>query len=1118
MSDNMFSFWYKLGKEVGGPIYMGLYQWLEKEAVKSGKKVFFSSETGKLLYELFEEKSYKNIKCISFSRDGFDGKSDEERDRIVQYFKETGIFDEDVVVFDLGWDGGFQCFFEKLKRTAGVETRDEFYYFGILNSETAIKNLKGAHYKTYLFDFWNNYELQGLIKQVPEICEMFFASNTEQDIFEGIKDYVNTYPETCDAEYDDIQSFESIEPLRRLMVFPTNEEAKTIGDYKKLAFVTEKEFDENRDVSIFWKRGFLTRDDIPHDFRKKVADHYDMAIPGEASEKDLHLEVGESIRSYDRWIRNVEETLISRKKPAIDVMFSIVVPVYNVKVNQLRDCIDSVLKQTYRNFELILVEDCSTQKDVVPTLKEYENKENIHIIYRTVNGNISAATNDGIEAAKGDYIVFMDCDDVMVEHALNEFALKLEEDPELDFIYTDEDKITEEDQIRHMAYFKPDWSPDLYMSMNYTNHLSTYRASLVKKVGGLRTEFNGSQDYDFTLRFLELTDNKRIGHIPKILYHWRERRESVAYETGSKSYAIIAAKRAKEDAIRRRGLKAHVEYIQENAQYRFVYDTVGNPLVSIVIPSKDHPEVLKQCIESIYEYTAYKNFEIIVVDNGSNKDNSTEISLYLNNIKAKYIYGEYPFNFSLMCNKGAENAKGEYILFLNDDIEIFRPEWLERMLGQAMQPHVGAVGAKLYYPGTTCIQHGGVVSRENGPGHLLFREEDSIGHYFGCNRVDTDCIAVTGACLMVSKEKFEKAGRFDENFPIAYNDVALCYSLLRLGYYNVLRNDVVCFHHESLSRGTDQEDETKLLRLNREYNSLVEKFPEYENSDPFLNPALAIYGIELELRDKYEKLSEIRIEGAVAGGAADIDVVEVSHLVLIKGWSFIPGRDDNEELERFLLLEDPFGRVLKSGICRWDRGDVKKNYPDEPGALMSGIICLIRKEDLRTDVIPYHIGVLTIDKNGQKIVSWCGKFTPAIREPFPKKQYSKHYYKTDKADDSDNNTVVNSESINTIWSIESITEDEYGICIEGFAFADVFNHFDYETFIEIGNTVYGVQKIERPDVAMYYPEKNYLYYTGFRCVILKNTLKGNGEIIIRLKKKHFEKEKDVCIYTGRFID
>jgi glycosyltransferase involved in cell wall biosynthesis len=421
------------------------------------------------------------------------------------------------------------------------------------------------------------------------------------------------------------------------------------------------------------------------------------------------------------------------------------------------------------------VDDHSSWENVVPVLRSYEENSHVQVIYRETNGHISVATNDGIKCATGEFIAFMDCDDIIDPDALYEMAKMLNENPELDFIYSDEDKITEDGKIRHLPFFKPDWSPDLFMSMMYTNHLAIYRTSIVKKIGGLRSAYDGCQDYDMTLRFMEKSNNKKVGHVSKILYHWRERKESLAFAVASKNYATEATRYAKEDALRRRKLKGHMEFIPEMSQYRTVYEIQEEPLVSIIIPSKDHPDVLKQCIDSIIGFTSYSNYEIIVVDNGSNDENKEEIERYLENKKIKYIYNSYEFNFSKMCNIGSNASRGEYVLFLNDDVEIIQSDWMSRMMGQAMLPHVGCVGAKLFYPESTVIQHAGVSNIKEGPSHNFLWCDDSASYSMGFNWIDYDCIVVTGACLLVSKKIFNDIGNFDESFPVAYNDVDLCF-------------------------------------------------------------------------------------------------------------------------------------------------------------------------------------------------------------------------------------------------------------------------------------------------------------------------------------------------------
>ena len=545
------------------------------------------------------------------------------------------------------------------------------------------------------------------------------------------------------------------------------------------------------------------------------------------------LEELEKVANYQRWIQVNETKPLIYKHFSYSPKFSVIIPVYNAETYQLEECIQSVLAQSYTNYELILVDDCSTWDNVRPVLQRYEKQDRVKVIYRPVNGQISQATNDGIKIADGDFVVFVDCDDTISKDALYWFAEKLNVNKELDFIYSDEDKLTEDSKIRHFPFFKPEWSPDLYMSMNYTSHLSAYRSSLVKKLGGLRTAYNGSQDYDLTLRLLEISNNKRVGHIPKILYHWRERKESVAFSLGAKNYVYEAARKAKEDALKRRNIAGRIEDIEEIAQHHVVYDVQGNPLVSIIIPSKDNPEMLKQCIKAVQRRTNYKNYEIIVVDNGSSEENKSKINTFLQQNDCIYLYEQHEFNFSYMCNWGASFAKGEYLLFLNDDVEVFMPGWLSRMLGQAQQAHTGAVGVKLYYPDTTIIQHDGVINIKNGPSHSFHKENDAVVYPFDRNRVDCNFLGVTGACLLVSKKKFNIVNGFNENLAVNYNDVDLCFKLYENGFYNVLRNDVSAFHHESFSRGVEKLSDSKLARLHKERETLYNMHPLFRGYDPF---------------------------------------------------------------------------------------------------------------------------------------------------------------------------------------------------------------------------------------------------------------------------------------------
>lgn len=440
--------------------------------------------------------------------------------------------------------------------------------------------------------------------------------------------------------------------------------------------------------------------------------------------------------------------------------------------------------------------------------------------------------------ATGEYIAFMDCDDVLAPNALYEVAKLLNQDKSLDFIYSDEDKLSEDGKHRHQPHFKPDWSPDTMMSLMYTCHLGVYRKRIGDELEWLRTGFEGAQDYDFTLRFTEKTKN--IGHVTKILYHWRERKESTAINPEAKDYIVDATKKVKTEALQRRGYEAELEWVDNIYQFRVNYKPVGNPKISVIIPSKDNFDVYKRCIETLTEKTKYKNYEIVTVDNGSSEENRKKYEQYNKDKGQKYIYKPMDFNFSKMCNIGVENSDGELVLLLNDDMEIIDGEWMERMAGHAMLPYTGAVGAKLLYPNSTLIQHTGVFSFDSGPSHALCRYDDNTIFNFCRNKIEYNYSAVTAACLMVTREKYLEVGGLDESFAVAYNDVKFCFDLLEKGYYNLVRTDAVLYHHESLSRGSDVLDKAKYERLLKERRRLYDIHPSLEGKDPFYNPNLTM--------------------------------------------------------------------------------------------------------------------------------------------------------------------------------------------------------------------------------------------------------------------------------------
>lgn len=670
--------------------------------------------------------------------------------------------------------------------------------------------------------------------------------------------------------------------------------------------------------------------------------------------------------SYEEWITAVEAGYdkVDCSGLKYQPKISILVPVYNVLDKHLIPCIESVLEQEYTNWELCLADDCSTWDNVRTTLKKYESNPQIKIAYREKNGHISECTNSALEMATGEFIAFLDCDDVLAPNALSEVVKLLNENPKLDFIYSDEDKIDDDGKKRHMPNFKPDWSPDTFMSFMYTCHFSVYRKSIVDEIGGLRKGFEGAQDYDFTLRFTEKTDS--IGHIPKVLYHWRERDESTAKKANVKPYVLDAAKRSKEDAMKRRGIDADIELLEFDYQYRVNYKLSSYPKVSIIIPSKDNYDVLKRCVETLYQITDYCDFEVIVVDNGSNEDNQVLYQRLTEKFNAQYIYEKKDFNFSYMCNLGVHNAQGEYILLLNDDVEIIQKDWLARMVGQATLSHTGAVGAKLLYPNNKAIQHVGVVVNSDGPIHMLCGLSDEYTHDFFRNTCVYNYLAVTGACLLVKKEKYEAVNGLFEGLPVAYNDVDFCFKLYKQGYYNVVRNDAVLIHHESVSRGYDYLDETKMKRLYREKEILFSRHPQFKTNDPFYNVNLANYGMgsfsafdNEELKLPCNNVYEINeLSYAEKNVIYTIDEIkENKYAYGVRGWMIITDEPMSEFWETFVILtEVNTDKMYKCESRIEQRIDVKDAMVQYGIFEFAGFNCRIEK-----DIIP----------KGEYVVSLC---------------------------------------------------------------------------------------------------------------------------------------------------
>jgi glycosyltransferase involved in cell wall biosynthesis len=554
--------------------------------------------------------------------------------------------------------------------------------------------------------------------------------------------------------------------------------------------------------------------------------------------------------TYKQWITNLEPALfkIPEQKNVVQPLISIVVPCYNTPVKYIEPLIDSVIQQTYKKWELCLI-DGSTNEIASAKIKSLaERDDRIAYIKLEKNFGIAGNTNEGLKRAKGSFVAFLDHDDTISPYALAEVIKVINEHPNSDLIYSDEDKLSDDGKQRMQPFFKPDWSPEMLLGVNYITHFVIVRKTLVDTISGLRKGFEGAQDYDFLLRLTEITDH--IKHIPKILYHWRLAEGSTAKNVDEKNYADTAGQRALKDAIMRRGIDAEVVEIPSRpTNYRLKFKLPEKqPKVSIIIPFKDKPDLLKQCIESILSKTTYQNYELILVSN-----NSTESAThkYLVELKkdnhCKVFVWNHPFNYSKINNYGRRQASGEYIVLLNNDTKVITPEWLDELIGVACQPGIGAVGPVLYYPKET-IQHAGIIlGMKTMAGHVFRHHHLGDWTDFGMPAWPRNYLAVTGACLAIKASKFDEVGGLDEIFTIAGNDVALGISLFEKGYRNVYWPFAELIHYESISVGSYDNG------IQLDYDHSLDYYRPYLNwNDPYFNPNLDLMNEQIGLRSKYE--------------------------------------------------------------------------------------------------------------------------------------------------------------------------------------------------------------------------------------------------------------------------
>ena len=563
-----------------------------------------------------------------------------------------------------------------------------------------------------------------------------------------------------------------------------------------------------------------------------------------------HASYASWIESYDT-LTETDQHQISQHLAsfALQPLLSVVMPTYNTPEKYLRRAIESVQEQLYPHWELCIADDASTAPHVRAVLEEYQRADNrIRVVCRPENGHISAASNSALELATGDFVVLLDHDDELSPTALYLVANEINLHPEVDILYSDQDKIDAQGNRREPC-FKPDWNPDLFFSQNMVSHLGVYRTDLIRQIGGFRVGYEGSQDYDLCLRCLPLTSADRIRHIPAILYHWRAIAGSTAISADIKPYTHSAAVRAISDYFKAIDPEIKVQAGKFSTNYHVVYPLPQPvPLVSLIIPTRDGFAVLKQCVESILQKTSYKNFELIVVDNQSTDKRTLA---YLQEIagreRVRVLSYDAPFNYSRINNWAVDQASGDIIGLINDDIEVICPDWLTEMVRHAVRKEIGAVGAKLLYHNKT-VQHGGILLGISGiAGHAHQFSHHADPGYFGRLAVTQNIAAVTGACLVVRKEIYQQVGGLEEeHLGVALNDVDFCLKVMAAGYRNIWTPYAELFHHESFSRGAEDTAEKK-QRFNKEISYLQKRWHNLLLADPFYNPNLSLYSTDFSL-------------------------------------------------------------------------------------------------------------------------------------------------------------------------------------------------------------------------------------------------------------------------------
>lgn len=580
---------------------------------------------------------------------------------------------------------------------------------------------------------------------------------------------------------------------------------------------------------------------------------------------------------YETWFglnKATEKELQEQRKnpPEHGPLISIVVPVYRTPEIYLREMIESVVNQTYGNWELCLADaspkgeqlrqDLKKIKgrktrealmkipdgdtELTSVIREYQLKDS-RIRYEILKENKSIAENSNaaMEMATGDFVGLLDHDDTLEPNALYEVARKICEDDRVDVVYTDEDKINSKGTKHLTPNMKPDFNLDLLRSNNYICHLFVVRRILMEKVGGFRKEFDGAQDYDFILRCTE--EAEKIAHVHKVLYHWRTHEKSTSDNPESKIYAFHAGRRAVEAHLQRLGIQAEVEETCDLGYYRVKYPVIGSPMVSILIPNKDQLQTLKKCLKSIWEKTEYTNYEILIIENNSTEKETFEFYKKIDGRHhVRVLYWDKEFNYSSINNFGAAQAKGEYLLLLNNDTEVITKGWMKELLSHCQRPEVGMVGAKLYFPDNTIQSAGTIIGMGGMADHAFVNMDRKKSGYMHRASIQVDMSGVTAACAMVKRSVYEEVHGLEEKLTVAFNDVDLGLKIVTAGYLIVFDPYAELYHYESKSRGVNDE---KKERHAREVKYTQEKWADFlAAGDPCYNQNLTLAKHNFSLR------------------------------------------------------------------------------------------------------------------------------------------------------------------------------------------------------------------------------------------------------------------------------